>query len=211
MDKKIYNYYYPPTVIEQTPRGERAYDIWSRLLKDRIVFLGAAIDDQIANSVLAQLLFLESEDPEKDIIMYINSPGGVVNSGLAIYDAMQYVKCDVSTVCVGICASMASVLLAAGTKGKRLILPHSRVMLHQPHGGTQGQATDIEITTKEMLLLKEMINNILAKHSEQSLAVIKKDLERDFYLGPEEAIKYGIVDKIVVRNEQGITRNISGE
>lgn len=204
MDKKIYNYYYPPTVIEQTPRGERAYDIWSRLLKDRIVFLGAAIDDQIANSVLAQLLFLESEDPEKDIIMYINSPGGVVNSGLAIYDAMQYVKCDVSTVCVGICASMASVLLAAGTKGKRLILPHSRVMLHQPHGGTQGQATDIEITTKEMLLLKEMINNILAKHSEQSLAVIKKDLERDFYLGPEDAIKYGIVDKIVTRHEQGI-------
>jgi ATP-dependent Clp protease protease subunit len=203
MDKKFYNYY-PPTVIEQTPRGERAYDIWSRLLKDRIVFLGTAVDDQIANAVLAQLLFLESEDPEKDIIMYINSPGGVVNSGLAIYDAMQYVKCDVSTVGVGMCASIASVLLAAGTKGKRFILPHSRVMLHQPHGGAQGQATDIEITTKEMLTLKEMLNTILAKHSGQSLETIKKDLERDFYLGPDDAIKYGVVDKIVTRHDQGV-------
>jgi ATP-dependent Clp protease, protease subunit len=203
MDEKIYNYY-PPTVIEQTPRGERAYDIWSRLLKDRIVFLGTAVDDQIANSVLAQLLFLESEDPEKDIIMYINSPGGVVNSGMAIYDAMQYVKCDVSTVCVGMCASMASVLLAAGAKGKRYILPHSRVMLHQPHGGARGQATDIEITTREMLIIKEMNNVILAKHTGQPLERIKKDLERDFYMGAQEAIEYGVVDKVVSRHDEGV-------
>lgn len=199
MEEKIYNYY-PPTVIEQTPRGERAYDIWSRLLKDRIIFLGTPIDDQIANSVLAQLLFLESEDPEKDIVMYINSPGGVVNSGLAIYDAMQYVRCDVATVCVGMCASMASVLLAAGAKGKRSILPHSRVMLHQPHGGVRGQATDIEITTREMLKMKEMNNVILARHTGQSEDKIKRDLERDFYMGPQEAIEYGVVDKIVERH-----------
>jgi ATP-dependent Clp protease, protease subunit len=201
MEKKIFGYY-PPTVIEQTPRGERAYDIWSRLLKDRIIFLGTAVDDQVANSVLAQLLFLESEDPEKDIIMYINSPGGVVNSGLAIYDAMQYVKCDVSTVCVGMCASMASLLLAAGEKGKRYILPHSRVMLHQPHGGVRGQATDIEITAREMLKIKEMNNAILAKHTGQSEEKVQKDLERDFYMGAEEAIEYGVVDKIVIRHDQ---------
>jgi ATP-dependent Clp protease protease subunit len=199
MEQKIYNYY-PPTVIEQTPRGERAYDIWSRLLKDRIIFLGTAVDDQIANSVLAQLLFLESEDPEKDIIMYINSPGGVVNSGLAIYDAMQFVRCDVSTVCVGMCASMASLLLAAGAKGKRYILPHSRVMLHQPHGGARGQATDIEIATREMMKTKEMNNAILSKHTGQSEDRIRKDLERDFYMGPEEAIEYGVVDKIIERH-----------
>lgn len=203
MNERIYNYY-PPTVIEQTPRGERAYDIWSRLLKDRIIFLGTAVDDQIANAIIAQLLFLESEDPEKDIIMYINSPGGVVNSGLAIYDAMQYVKSDVSTVCVGMCASMASVLLAAGAHGKRYILPHSRVMLHQPHGGVRGQATDIEITTREMLKIKEMNNTILAKHTGQSAERIKKDLERDFYMGAEEAIEYGVVDKIVSRHDQGM-------
>src|SRR5580658_11032856 len=194
--EKIYNYY-PPTVIEQTPRGERAYDIWSRLLKDRIVFLGTAVDDQIANSILAQLLFLESEDPEKDIIMYINSPGGVVDSGLAIYDVMQYVKCDVSTVCVGMCASMAAILLAAGAKGKRYILPHSRVMLHQPHGGARGQATDIEITTREMLKVKTMNNEILARHTGQSVEKIKSDLERDYYLGAKEAIEYGVVDKVI--------------
>lgn len=193
--------YYPPTVIEQTPRGERAYDIWSRLLKDRIVFLGTAIDDQIANSVLAQLLFLESEDPEKDIIMYINSPGGVVNSGLAVYDAMQYVRCDVSTVCVGMCASMASVLLAAGAKGKRYILPHSRVMLHQPHGGVRGQATDIEITAREMMRLKDMNNTILARHTGQTEEKIRYDLERDFYMGAQEAIDYGVVDKVVERHD----------
>ncbi len=203
MDEKIYNYY-PPTVIEQTPRGERAYDIWSRLLKDRIIFLGTAVDDQIANAVLAQLLFLESEDPDKDIIMYINSPGGVVNSGLAIYDAMQYVKCDVSTVCVGMCASMASILLAAGAQGKRFILPHSRVMLHQPHGGARGQATDIEISTREMLKIKEMNNAILAKHTGQPEDKIRKDLERDFYMGAQEAIDYGVVDKVVSRHDEGV-------
>lgn len=206
MEEKIYSYY-PPTVIEQTPRGERAYDIWSRLLKDRIIFLGTAVDDQIANSVLAQLLFLESEDPEKDIIMYINSPGGVVNSGLAIYDAMQYVRCDVATVCVGMCASMASLLLAAGAKGKRSILPHSRVMLHQPHGGARGQATDIEIATREMLKTKEMTNSILSKHTGQLEERIRKDLERDFYMGPQEAIEYGVVDKIVERHSSSISAN----
>jgi ATP-dependent Clp protease protease subunit len=200
MDDKIYSYY-PPTVIEQTPRGERAYDIWSRLLKDRIIFLGTAVDDQIANSVLAQLLFLESEDSEKDITMYINSPGGIVNSGLAIYDAMQYVKCDVSTVCVGMCASMGAVLLAAGQKGKRYILPHSRVMLHQPHGGARGQATDIEISTREMLKVKEMNNSILARHTGQPLERIQKDLERDYYMGAAEAIEYGVVDKVVERHD----------
>ncbi len=199
MSERIYNYY-PPTVIEQTPRGERAYDIWSRLLKDRIIFLGTPIDDQIANAVLAQLLFLESEDAEKDIIMYINSPGGVVNSGLAIYDAMQYVRCDVSTVCVGMCASMASLLLAAGAKGKRYMLPHSRVMLHQPHGGARGQATDIEIATREMMKTKEMNNDILSRHTGQSLERLRVDLERDYYMGPQEAIEYGVVDKIVERH-----------
>ena len=192
---------YPPTVIEQTPRGERAYDIWSRLLKDRIVFLGTAIDDQVANSVLAQLLFLESEDPSKDIIMYINSPGGVVNSGLAIYDVMQYVRCDVSTVCVGMCASMASVLLAAGAKNKRYILPHSRVMLHQPHGGVRGQATDIEITTREMIKIKKMNNAILSRHTGQTEEKIERDLERDFYMGVDECIAYGIVDKVIERHD----------
>lgn len=196
--------YYPPTVIEQTPRGERAYDIWSRLLKDRIIFLGTAVDDQIANSIVAQLLFLESEDSEKDIIMYINSPGGVVNSGLAVYDAMQYVKCDVSTVCVGMCASMAAVLLAAGAKGKRYILPHSRVMLHQPHGGARGQATDIEISTREMLRLKEMNNEILARHTGNAIEKITRDLERDFYMGAKEAIEYGVVDKVVERHNASI-------
>ena len=202
MREQILNYY-PPTVIEQTPRGERAYDIWSRLLKDRIIFLGNALDDQIANAIVAQLLFLESEDPDKDIIMYINSPGGVVNSGLAIYDAMQYVKSDVSTVCVGMCASMASLLLAAGAKGKRYILPHSRVMLHQPHGGVRGQATDIEISAREMMKTKEMNNSILARHTGQSEERIRSDLERDFYMGAKEAIEYGVVDKLVERHDQG--------
>jgi len=203
MSNKIFGYY-PPTVIEQTPRGERAYDIWSRLLKDRIIFLGSAIDDQVANSIVAQLLFLESEDPEKDIIMYINSPGGEVNSGLAIYDAMQYVKSDVSTVCVGMCASMAAVLLASGAHSKRYILPHSRVMLHQPHGGARGQATDIEISTREMLKIKDMNNNILARHTGQPEDKIKRDLERDFYMGAQEAIEYGVVDKIVERHSSSI-------
>jgi len=205
MKEKAQQYYYPPTVIEQTPRGERAYDIWSRLLKDRIIFVGTALDDHVANAVIAQLLFLESEDPQKDITMYINSPGGVVSAGLAIYDAMQFVKCDVSTVCVGMCASMAAILLASGVKGKRFILPNSRVMLHQPHGGAQGQATDIEIHTREMLKIKSIGNMILAKHTGQSEERIIKDLERDYYLGANEAIEYGVVDKVVIRNEKVVT------
>ena len=190
-----------PTVIEKSQFGERAYDIWSRLLKDRIVFLGSEINDQVANAILAQLLFLESEDPDKDITLYINSPGGEVSAGWAIYDAMQYVKCDVSTVCVGICASFAAILLAAGNKDKRYILPHSRVMLHQPHGGARGQATDIEISTKEMLKMKELGNEIIAKHTGHSIEKVKSDLERDFYLGATEAIAYGIVDKIIERHK----------
>jgi len=192
--------YYPPTVIEQTPRGERAYDIWSRLLKDRIIFLGTGIDDNIANSVVAQLLFLESEDADKDITMYINSPGGVVTAGFAIYDAMQYVKPDVSTVCVGQCASFASILLAAGQKGKRFVLPHSRIMLHQPHGGAQGQATDIEIQAKEIIRNKRMINEILARHTGRTIDQLEKDSDRDFFMGAEEAINYGLVDQVVVRH-----------
>lgn len=207
MENNVYGYY-PPTVIEQTPRGERAYDIWSRLLKDRIIFLGTAVDDQIANSIVAQLLFLESEDSEKDITMYINSPGGVVNAGLAVYDAMQYVKCDVSTVCVGMCASMAALLLTAGSKGKRYILPHSRVMLHQPHGGARGQATDIEISTREIIHLKQMNNEILARHTGQPIEKIKLDLERDFYMGARESIAYGVVDKVVERHDNTIVPTV---
>ncbi len=193
--------YYPPTVIEQTPRGERAYDIWSRLLKDRIIFLGTAIDDQVANSVVAQLLFLESEDAEKDITMYINSPGGSVSAGLAIYDAMLYVRSDVSTVCVGQSASMGAVLLSAGAKGKRLILPHSRVMIHQPLGGAQGQATDIEIQAREILKIKRLLNDILVRHTGKPLKQIEKDTDRDYYLSAEEAIAYGLVDRLVTRHE----------
>lgn len=193
--------YYPPTVIEQTPRGERAYDIWSRLLKDRIVFLGTAIDDHVANSVVAQLLFLESEDAEKDITLYINSPGGSVTAGLAIYDAMQYVRCDLSTICVGQSASFGAVLLAAGAKGKRFILPHSRVMLHQPHGGAQGQATDIEIQAREINKMKKVINDILVRHTGKPFKQVERDTDRDFYLGAEEAIDYGLVDKVITRHE----------
>jgi ATP-dependent Clp protease protease subunit len=193
--------YYPPTVIEQTPRGERAYDIWSRLLKDRIIFVGTGIDDQVGNSVVAQLLFLESEDPEKDITMYINSPGGSVTAGLAIYDAMQYVRCDVSTVCVGQSASFGAVLLTAGTKGKRLILPHSRVMLHQPLGGVQGQASDIEIQAREIIKAKRVLNEILVRHTGRPFKQIERDTDRDFFLGAEEAIEYGLCDRIVTRHE----------
>lgn len=193
--------YYPPTVIEQTPRGERAYDIWSRLLKDRIIFLGTAIDDQVSNSVVAQLLFLESEDASKDITLYINSPGGIVSGGLAIYDAMQYVRCDVSTVCVGQAASMGAFLLASGAKGKRFILPHSRVMLHQPSGGSQGQATDIEIQAREIIKTKRVLNEIIVKNTGKPFEQVEKDTDRDFFLGAQEAIEYGIVDKIVTRHE----------
>ncbi len=190
-----------PIVIEQTGRGERAYDIYSRLLKERIVFIGGPIDDQLANLVIAQLLFLEAEDPERDIMLYINSPGGIVTAGLAIYDTMQYVKPDICTICLGQAASMAAVLLAAGTKGKRYTLPHSRIMLHQPIGAFQGQATDVDIQAREILRLREMLNQILAGHTGQPVERIKEDTERDFYMSSEEAVKYGLVDEIIEHRE----------
>jgi ATP-dependent Clp protease protease subunit len=186
-------------VVEQTGRGERAYDIFSRLLKDRIIFLGGSVDDQVANLIIAQMLFLESEDPEKEIFLYINSPGGVVTAGMAIYDTMQYVRCPVSTLCVGQAASMGAVLLAAGAEGKRFALPHARIMIHQPWGGFQGQATDINIHAQEILRLRETLNGVLARHTGQSLEKIAADTERDFFMGSEEAKKYGIVDDIVKR------------
>ena len=186
-----------PMVVEQTNRGERAYDIYSRLLKDRIIFLGSPIDDLVANLIVAQLLFLESEDPDKDIHLYINSPGGVVYSGMAIYDTMQYVKPAVSTICVGLAASFGAVLLAAGAPGKRFALPHSRVMLHQPAGGAKGQAVDIEIHAKEILSLRESLNNILAEHTGQPVDRIAQDTDRDFFMSTEDAIKYGIIDDVL--------------
>ncbi|HAN86269.1 MAG TPA: ATP-dependent Clp endopeptidase proteolytic subunit ClpP [Firmicutes bacterium] len=185
-----------PMVVEQTSRGERAYDIYSRLLKDRIIFVGGTIDDSMANLVIAQMLFLQGEDPEKDINLYINSPGGVVTAGLAIYDTMQYVKPDVSTVCVGLAASAAAVLLAAGANGKRYALPYSRIMVHQPHGGTQGQATDIQIQAKEILRIKSITNEILARHTGQPIDRIDRDTDRDFYMSAQEAREYGIIDSI---------------
>ncbi|MFA5517251.1 MAG: ATP-dependent Clp endopeptidase proteolytic subunit ClpP [Desulfuromonadales bacterium] len=188
-----------PMVVEQTGRGERAYDIYSRLLKDRIIFLGGGIDDHLANLIIAQMLFLESEDPEKDIYLYINSPGGVVSAGMAIYDTMQYLKSPVSTICVGQAASMGAILLASGTKGKRFTLPNSRIMIHQPLGGFQGQATDIHIHAQEILRLRESLNELLARHTGQSLERITADTERDFFMGGEAAKKYGIVDDIVRR------------
>lgn len=186
-----------PMVIEQTGRSERAYDIYSRLLKDRIIFIGTAIDDHVANTVIAQLLFLQTEDPEKDIHIYLNSPGGVVSSGLAIYDTMQYVKPDIATYCIGQAASMGALLLAAGAKGKRFVLPHSRVMIHQPMGGFQGQATDIEIHAREILRIKEILNNILTYHSGQPLEKIQTDTDRDFFMSGQEAKDYGIVDEVI--------------
>ncbi|MFO7265232.1 MAG: ATP-dependent Clp endopeptidase proteolytic subunit ClpP [Limnochordales bacterium] len=186
-----------PMVVEQTNRGERAYDIYSRLLKDRIVFLGGPIDDHVANLVIAQLLFLESEDPDKDIHLYINSPGGEVYSGLAIYDTIQYIKPDVSTICVGLAASMAAVLLAAGAKGKRFALPYSRVMIHQPLGGVRGQATEIEIEAREILRIKHALNDILAKHTGQPLERIERDTDRNFYMSADEALQYGIIDGVL--------------
>ncbi len=186
-----------PTVIEKSQFGERAYDIYSRLLKERIVFLGGAIDDTLANIVIAQLLFLESEDPKKDIHLYLNSPGGHVSSGLAVLDTMNHIKPDVSTICVGIAASMGSVLLSAGAKGKRYVLPHSEVMIHQPWGGVEGQASDIAITAKHILKTRETLNKILAENTGQSLAQVEKDTDRDFYMSAEEAKKYGIVDAIM--------------
>ena len=186
-----------PTVIEKSQYGERAYDIYSRLLKERIIFLGAPINDLVANSVIAQLLYLASQDPKKDIMLYLNSPGGMVTSGLAVYDTMQYVKCPISTVCVGMAASMGAVLLAAGEKGKRFSLPNSQIMLHQPLGGATGQAIEIEITAKQIVKIKERINRILAKHTGQTMEKIEKDTDRDFYLTAQEAKDYGIIDEVL--------------
>ena len=186
-----------PIVVEQTGRGERAYDIYSRLLKDRIVFLGSVVTDDVANLITAQLLFLESEDPDRDIFFYINSPGGSVTSGLAIYDTMQYVRPQISTVCVGQAASMGAVLLAAGAKGKRFALPHSRIMIHQPLGGFQGQAADIDIQAREILRMREDLNNILMKHTGQSLKKIEKDTDRDLFMNGKQAQEYGLVDEVI--------------
>lgn len=188
-----------PIVVEQTGRGERAYDIFSRLLKERIVFIGMPIDDVVASLVIAQLLFLESEDPEKDIHLYINSPGGSISSGLAIYDTMQYIRPDVSTICIGMAASMAAVLLAGGTKGKRTALPNSRIMIHQPWGGIQGSATDIRIQAEEILRMKKRINEILARHTGKTQEVVEKDSDRDYYMSSEEAKDYGLIDNILVK------------
>lgn len=192
---------YVPIVVEQTARGERSYDIYSRLLKDRIVFLDGQIDDHLANIVIAELLFLEAENPDKDIHLYINSPGGVVTAGMAIYDTMQYIRPDVSTICIGSCASMAAVLLTAGAAGKRYALPHSNVMIHQPLGGVQGQATEIEIHAREILRLREELNGILASHSGQDIETIRSDTERDNFMTAEQALAYGLIDKILTRNE----------
>ena len=191
-----------PMVVERSNRGERAYDIYSRLLKDRIVFIGGPIDDNVANVVVAQLLFLESEDPDKDIHLYINSPGGVVTAGLAIYDTMQYIRPDVSTICIGQAASMGSLLLAAGTKGKRYALPLARIMIHQPHGGAQGQSTDIQIQAKEILRLREIGNDILVKHTGQDRARIIEDTERDNFMNEEEAKTYGLIDEVITARPQ---------
>ncbi|ALX50385.1 ATP-dependent Clp endopeptidase proteolytic subunit ClpP [Lentibacillus amyloliquefaciens] len=189
-----------PTVIEQTNRGERAYDIYSRLLKDRIIMLGSGIDDNVANSIVAQLLFLEAEDPDKDISLYINSPGGSITAGMAIYDTMQFIKSDVSTICTGMAASMGAFLLAAGEKGKRYALPNSEVMIHQPLGGTQGQATDIEIHARRIIQMKEKMNKILSDRTGQPLEVVERDTDRDNFKSAEESVEYGLIDKILERN-----------
>jgi len=188
---------YVPVVVEQSSFGERAYDIYSRLLKDRIIFLGSPIDDLVANTIIAQLLFLQKEDPKSDIHLYINCPGGMVTSGLAIYDTMQHVKNPVSTICVGMAASMSALLLSGGTKKKRFALPNSRILIHQPMGGAQGQATDVDIQAKEILRLKEKINKILAHHTGQPLSKIERDTDRDFYMSAEEALKYGLIDRVL--------------
>jgi len=190
-----------PIVVEQTPRGERAYDIYSRLLKDRIIFMGEQVSDDMANIIIAQFLFLESEDPDKDINLYINSPGGSITAGLAIYDTMQYVKPDLTTICTGQAASMAALLLAAGSKGKRFALPHSRIMIHQPMGTTQGQATDIDIQAREIMRLKKAINELFALHTGQDKKRIGDDTERDFFMTGQEALEYGIVDKVITKRE----------
>ena len=190
-----------PMVVEQTSRGERAFDIYSRLLKDNIIFLGTPIDDMIANLIVAQLLFLEAEDPEKDINLYINSPGGSITAGMAIYDTMQFIRPDVTTICVGQCASMGALLLAAGTRGKRFALPNSRILIHQPSGGTQGQATDIRIQAEEIIRMRELTSNILAKHTGQPFEVIERDVERDRIMSAMQAKEYGLVDEVIVHRE----------
>lgn len=199
-----------PIVVEQTGRGERAYDIFSRLLKERIIFIGTAIDDSVASLVIAQMLFLEAEDPEKDIFFYLNSPGGYVSAGLAIYDTMQYVRPDIATICMGQASSMGALLLAAGANGKRSALPNSRIMIHQPLGGAQGQATDIEIQTKEILNLRERLNDILVKHTGQSLSKIEKDTDRNFYMSAEDAKDYGIIDEVLIRENKAKSKRKSG-
>ena len=193
-----------PTVIETTGRGERAYDIYSRLLKERIIFLGTPINDEVANNVMAQLIFLEYENPEKDITLYINSPGGYVSAGLAIYDTMQHVRPNIATICIGNCASMAAVLLAAGTKGKRYALPHSRIMLHQPSGAATGQSTDIQITAKEIIRTKDTLTEIVAKHTGKPVDEVREKTDRDFYMSPEEAKAFGVIDEIFVPRKEGI-------
>ena len=193
-----------PIVVEQTPRGERSYDIYSRLLKDRIIFLGTQIDDPTANTIIAQLLFLEATDPDKDIYIYINSPGGSVSSTIAIYDTIQYIRSDVSTICIGMAASGAALILASGTKGKRFVLPNSRIMVHQPLGGAQGQVTDIEIQTRELKRIKDTINKILTHHTGQKYEKVKKDTERDFYMTAEESKKYGLVDEVINSRQEAI-------
>lgn len=192
-----------PVVVEQTARGERAYDIYSRLLKDNIIFIGTPVDDQIANLVIAQLLFLEAENPERDISLYINSPGGSITAGLAIYDTMQFIKPDVSTLCVGQAASMAALLLAAGTKGKRFALPNGRVIIHQPYGGVSGQASDIDIQAQEILRARKILNEILAKHTGQNIEIIEKDTDRDFIMSPQDALKYGLIDTVIEKKGIG--------
>ena len=191
-----------PIVIEQTSRGERSYDIYSRLLKDRIIFLGTGVDDNVANAIIAQMLFLESDEPDQDIYLYVNSPGGQVSSGMAIYDTMQYIKPDVQTICIGQAASMGALLLAAGANGKRFSLPHARIMIHQPSGGFQGQHTDIEIQAKEISRIREILDGILATHSGQDPKKVHKDTERDHYMTGEEALKYGLIDKLITKREE---------
>ena len=191
-----------PIVIEQTSRGERSYDIYSRLLKDRIVFLGTGVDDNVANAIIAQMLFLESDEPDQDIYLYVNSPGGQVSSGMAIYDTMQYIKPDVQTICIGQAASMGALLLAAGANGKRFSLPHARIMIHQPSGGFQGQHTDIEIQAKEITRIREILDKIIATHSGQDPKKVRKDTERDHYMTGEEALKYGLIDKLISKREE---------
>ena len=191
-----------PIVIEQTSRGERSYDIYSRLLKDRIIFLGMGVDDNVANAIIAQMLFLESDEPDQDVYLYVNSPGGQVSSGMAVYDTMQYIKPDVQTICIGQAASMGALLLSAGAKGKRFALPHSRIMIHQPSGGFQGQHTDIEIQAKEISRIREILDGILAAHSGQVAKKVRKDTERDHYMTGEEALTYGLIDKLITKREE---------